>query len=78
MGSKFYTLLDARSGFMSISLDPESQLTSFWWNRLGLGSELFMFKRLGFGLKQGPGAFARRVLRAIEQHGLTEFPNEVY
>ena len=74
VGSKFMSLVDCRSGFMSIPLDKESQpLTTFHWNRAGLGSEPFMYLRLGFGLKQGPGGFMRRIHRAIEQHGCHDF-----
>ena len=74
IGSRFLTLLDCRSGFMSIPLDAESQpLTTFYWNRVGLGSEPYMYTRLGFGLKQGPGGFMRRIHRAIEQHGCHDY-----
>jgi hypothetical protein len=54
-GAKYLTTLDCYSGFHQVPLDPDSRpLTAFITSR-----GLYEFKRLPFGVKQGPSCFAR-------------------
>ena len=54
-GNQYFSSLDLKSGYYQVALDPESQQKTAF---LALDC-LYEFKRLPFGLKNGPGCFSR-------------------
>jgi len=52
-GSKYFTTLDLRAGFMQIPMaDADKEKTAFWW-----GDKLYQFERMPFGLKNSVSIF---------------------
>ena len=62
-----FSKIDLRAGFMQLGIKAEDQeKTAFW-----LGSELYCFTRLNFGLRNGPMRFQEIISKEIEAAGLT-------
>ena len=87
-GSKYFSTLDARSGYRNIPLDNRSQLLTTF-NTPGYGR--FCFKRLPFGLLSSQDIFqkvmddtllglnnAKPVADDIKIHGKTELEHDLY
>jgi len=67
--SRVFSKMDLRAGFMQLPIaEADQPKTAFW-----VGRELYMFKRLNFGLKNGPAAFQRVMDEEIERAGLSTF-----
>ena len=64
--SRYFSRLDARSGFMALPvIEKDQPKTAFWYNR-----KLYMYKFMPFGLKTAPTLFQERMEHAIEDAGL--------
>ncbi|GAX81110.1 hypothetical protein CEUSTIGMA_g8544.t1 [Chlamydomonas eustigma] len=67
-GSKFFSVIDMKSGFMQTHMDKSVRhLCAFWWKK-----QLWQPTRNNFGLKNMPAYFQRVMDRTIADAGLTE------
>jgi len=65
-GSTIFSKLDCRSGFLQLPIAPDDQPKSaFWWRNV-----LHMYKRVPFGVRNGPSHFQKVVDREIAKAGL--------
>lgn len=68
-GDRFFSKIDARSGFLQIPIRPEDQpKTAFWYQ-----GQLWMYTRMPFGMKNSPAEFQKRMDAAIQDNGLSSF-----
>ena len=65
-GSKFFTVIDLRSGFFQLHVHPDDQpKTAVWWR-----SSLWMMTRVPFGARNAPAYFTRVMQYEISKAGL--------
>ena len=63
--AKVFSVVDAKDGFLQVSLDEESSFLTTFWTPFGW----YRWTRMPFGLKSSPEEFQRRVDDGLE--GLT-------
>ena len=67
--SRVFSKADLKAGFMQLPIaEADQPKTAFW-----VGRGLYMFRRLNFGLKNGPAAFQRIMDEEVERAGLSAF-----
>ena len=62
-GAKFFSKLDAKAGYWSVKLDPQSQLLTTFRSPLG---QRYCFLRLPFGLNVSQDDFQRKIDQILE------------